>query len=51
MNTGLFVLVIGLAWTVTAVAVALAVGAMARARDAVPALSLPRTDESLRTAV
>ena len=45
-------LVIVLAWSTLSVAVALAVGAMARARDVVPrSPALPVRDEGVRTAV
>jgi hypothetical protein len=48
----LFVLVIVLAWSALSITVALAVGAMARARDVVPrAPALPIRDEGVRTAV
>jgi hypothetical protein len=53
VNTGLFVLVIVLAWSVLSVVVALAVGAMARARDLVGVAppGFRARDEGVRSAV
>jgi hypothetical protein len=53
VNTGLLVLLILVAWSTMSVAVALAVGAMARARDIVgpEPRRLPVPDKGIRTAV
>jgi hypothetical protein len=52
VNTGLLVLVIVLAWSALSVAVALVVGAMARARDVTPRMPvLPAAGEGVRRAV
>jgi hypothetical protein len=52
VNTGLFVLVVVLVWSALSVVVAVAVGAMAHARDVVPEPpDLRIRDEGFRTAV
>jgi hypothetical protein len=54
MNTALFVIVLVAAWSVLSIVVALAVGAMARARDVEPRFARPAQparDEGFRAAV